>query len=90
MSLRKWFLLNESKGKEKSSTRMGFEPTRAEHNGLAVHHLNHLATSSCTAHAVHKCVDNISCPLVYVSVVPLHCTCMHCTIQMYMYNVLAH
>ncbi len=22
---------------------MGFEPTRAEHNGLAVHHLNHSA-----------------------------------------------
>uniref|UniRef100_A0AAQ4PP70 Dipeptidyl peptidase 3 n=1 Tax=Gasterosteus aculeatus aculeatus TaxID=481459 RepID=A0AAQ4PP70_GASAC len=28
-------------------TRMGFEPTRAEHNGLAVHRLNHSATSSC-------------------------------------------
>ena len=28
------------------STRMGFEPTRAEHNGLAVHRLNHSATSS--------------------------------------------
>ena len=27
-------------------TRMGFEPTRAEHNGLAVHHLNHSVTSS--------------------------------------------
>ena len=26
--------------------RMGFEPTRAEHNGLAVHRLNHSATSS--------------------------------------------
>ncbi len=25
------------------STRMGFEPTRAEHNGLAVHRLNHSA-----------------------------------------------
>ena len=25
---------------------MGFEPTRAEHNGLAVHRLNHSATSS--------------------------------------------
>ena len=23
---------------------MGFEPTRAEHNGLAVHRLNHSAT----------------------------------------------
>ena len=27
-------------------TRVGFEPTRAEHNGLAVHHLNYLATLS--------------------------------------------
>ncbi|CAK7309257.1 hypothetical protein VULLAG_LOCUS14570 [Vulpes lagopus] len=25
---------------------MGFEPTRAKHNGLAVHRLNHSATSS--------------------------------------------
>lgn len=25
---------------------MGFEPTRAEHNGLAVHRLDHSATSS--------------------------------------------
>ena len=31
---------------------MGFEPTRAEPNGLAVHRLNHSATSSCTAIAV--------------------------------------
>ena len=31
------------------STRMGFEPTRAEPNGLAVHRLNHSATSSCPA-----------------------------------------
>src|SRR4029434_6115734 len=30
----------------KTTTRMGFEPTRAEHNGLAVHRLNHSATSS--------------------------------------------
>ena len=30
----------------KKSTRMGFEPTRAEPNGLAVHRLNHSATSS--------------------------------------------
>ena len=28
---------------------MGFEPTRAEHNGLAVHRLNHSATSSADA-----------------------------------------
>ena len=32
---------------EPGSTRMGFEPTRAEPNGLAVHRLNHSATSSC-------------------------------------------
>lgn len=31
---------------EQGTTRMGFEPTRAEHNGLAVHRLNHSATSS--------------------------------------------
>ena len=31
---------------KKYSTRMGFEPTRAEPNGLAVHRLNHSATSS--------------------------------------------
>ena len=28
---------------KKLSTRMGFEPTHAEHNGLAVHRLNHSA-----------------------------------------------
>ena len=28
------------------ATRMGLEPTRAEHNGLAVHRLDHSATSS--------------------------------------------
>ena len=31
------------------STRMGFEPTRAEHIGLAVQRLNHSATSSILA-----------------------------------------
>ena len=35
-------------GGKKNPTRMGFEPTRAEHNGLAVHRLNHSATSSST------------------------------------------
>ena len=30
------------------ATRMGFEPTRAEHIGLAVQRLNHSATSSDT------------------------------------------
>ncbi|KAI9548212.1 bifunctional diacylglycerol diphosphate phosphatase/phosphatidate phosphatase [Dissostichus eleginoides] len=33
---------------KRTPTRMGFEPTRAEHNGLAVHRLNHSATSSCS------------------------------------------
>ena len=32
--------------KNKGPTRMGFEPTRAEHIGLAVQRLNHSATSS--------------------------------------------
>ena len=31
---------------KKGSTGMGFEPTRAEHIGLAVQRLNHSATSS--------------------------------------------
>ena len=35
-------------------TRMGFEPTRAEHNGLAVHRLNHSATSSGELSAVRQ------------------------------------
>ena len=30
--------------------RMGFEPMHAEHNGLAVHRLNHSATSSCNTY----------------------------------------
>src|SRR4029434_9817799 len=34
------------------TTRMGFEPTRAEHNGLAVHRLNHSATSSHRGYAI--------------------------------------
>ena len=33
--------------KKNHSTRMGFEPTRAEPIGLAVQRLNHSATSSC-------------------------------------------
>ena len=33
---------------------MGFEPTRAEHNGLAVHRLNHSATSSDTLCMIHE------------------------------------
>ena len=31
---------------------MGFEPMRAEHNGLAVHRLNHSATSSASVSKV--------------------------------------
>ena len=38
--------------KKEISTRMGFEPTRAEHNGLAVHRLNHSATSSPNAYRI--------------------------------------
>ena len=34
------------KEKKNCATRMGFEPTRAEHIGLAVQRLNHSATSS--------------------------------------------
>ncbi|KAL3170306.1 hypothetical protein MRX96_015341 [Rhipicephalus microplus] len=36
----------ENKKKLRDSTRMGFEPTRAEPNGLAVNRLNLSATSS--------------------------------------------
>ena len=31
---------------QKNPTPKGFEPSRAEHNGLAVHRLNHSATAS--------------------------------------------
>ena len=37
---RNWYIVKFT------TTRMGFKPTRAEHNGLAVHRLNHSATSS--------------------------------------------
>ena len=33
-------------GRDVSTKGMGFEHTRAEHNGLAVHHLNRSVTSS--------------------------------------------
>ena len=39
-------LYTGDKIQKKMTTRMGFEPTRAEHNGLAVHRLNHSATLS--------------------------------------------
>ena len=45
----KIFSSADKKKKQKNiSTRMGFEPTRAEHIGLAVQRLNHSATSSDT------------------------------------------
>ncbi|KAK4030468.1 hypothetical protein OUZ56_023658 [Daphnia magna] len=37
---------------------MGFEPTRAMHNGLAVHHLNHSVTSSDYFHHVEVLSPN--------------------------------
>ncbi len=40
------------------STRTGFEPTRAEHNGLAVHRLNHSVTSSSFALHLFKMPDS--------------------------------
>ncbi|XP_034746579.1 dipeptidyl peptidase 3 isoform X1 [Etheostoma cragini] len=53
---------------KRSPTRMGFEPTRAEHNGLAVHRLNHSATSSYTRnfprHRSSLSVVNLSLKMV--------------------------
>ncbi len=40
------------------STRTGFEPTRAEHNGLAVHRLNHSVTLSSFALHLFKMPDS--------------------------------
>ena len=42
------------------TTRMGFEPTRAEHNGLAVHRLNHSATSSNYTSLQHSLSRNLN------------------------------
>ena len=52
--------------KEKIPTRMGFEPTRAEPNGLAVHRLNHSATSSYgeQVSGLKKKLFRISCALI--------------------------
>ena len=50
------------KRRKKNTTRMGFEPTRAEHNGLAVHRLNHSATSSNCHYQIYKAHW---CSLVY-------------------------
>ena len=41
-------------------TRMGFEPTRAEHNGLAVHRLNHSATLTQSYAILTKCISDES------------------------------
>ena len=38
---------------------MGFEPTRAEPNGLAVHRLNHSATSSGSDNAYTYIVNQL-------------------------------
>ena len=40
------------------STRMGFEPTCAEHNGLAVHRLNHSAKHLVTTHGMTRKAHN--------------------------------
>ena len=48
------------KSKESLTTRVGFEPTRAEHNGLAVHHLNHSATSSIDNRVKKSCLHHCS------------------------------
>ena len=39
---------------------MGFEPTRAEHNGLAVHHFNHSVTSSSARAFLLQCPTGAS------------------------------
>jgi hypothetical protein len=46
-----------------SSMRLGFEPTGAEHIGLAVQHLNHSATSSYTNNETNK--KFIHCTLMF-------------------------
>ncbi|KAJ0181229.1 hypothetical protein K1T71_003314 [Dendrolimus kikuchii] len=38
---------------------MGFEPTRAEHIGLAVQRLNHSATSSCDCGRIQLAPDSL-------------------------------
>ena len=45
--------------KKQAATRMGFEPTRAEHIGLAVQRLNHSATSSDTSECVYLVLSKI-------------------------------
>ena len=53
-----WVRQSLGKKKRKKTTRMGFEPTRAEHNGLAVHRLNHSATSSAHSKEAQKAFLN--------------------------------
>ena len=58
-------IIPKKKKKEVLSTRMGFEPTRAEHNGLAVHRLNHSATLSAGTHLTifeHQLITPLSTP----------------------------
>ena len=57
---------------QKSSTRMGFEPTRAEPNGLAVHRLNHSATSSWALDLSFK-------PYRFVTFIPVQF--VHCSVN---------
>ncbi len=61
------------KKKVKNSTRMGFEPTRAEHNGLAVHRLNHSATSSHTHFEIHEQNFKHSTGVPYLSEMEMLC-----------------
>ena len=53
---------------------MGFEPTRAEPNGLAVHRLNHSATSSCVSVEYDRCKRKHCCVLgsIVVSIPACH------------------
>ena len=60
--------VREKKKEKKISTRMGFEPTRAEHNGLAVHRLNHSATSSLDTERVARLYKKVILqPLTYIT-----------------------
>ena len=54
--------------------RVGFEPTRAEHNGLAVHRLNHSATSSCYMSVVDMHVHPTGIHLQFINFTKI-CSC---------------
>ena len=47
------------------TTRMGFEPTQLSPNGLAVHRLNHSATSSMCYHKKAKLFETFDLFLIY-------------------------